>query len=126
MAFKFKEGTLSITEYLEKLFEIANTAKALHLAQLDRKLSTHLVLGELYDALSAKADDFIETYFGIYGTQLLSLTSVKVTDPIEYLQDSYHWLQRNRNLFTESMLQNKIDEIQALVAHSLYKLKFVL
>ena len=115
-----------MTPLFSKLFEIRDTLHLTHLYQEDFKLSTHLALGEAYDAILGLTDELVECYTGIYGRVEISIpASSKTSDPLKYLQSAYQSIEVMRKSVSETFLQNIIDEIQAALARTLYKLRFV-
>lgn len=113
-------------QLFNKLFEIRDTLHLTHLYQADRKLSTHLALGSAYESILDLVDQLVECYSGLYGQQDISIPSSTRTDnPMKYLMTSYQSIETMRKGISESFLQNIIDEIQAEIARTLYKLKFV-
>ena len=114
-------------DFFSKLFEAVSTAKTIHLYQKDKNGFTHLAMENLYEKLSDISDTFYESYSGLYGTTLFTFSSkLGDTNALTYVQSVYNYIDTNRNLFVESFLQNEIDEMQALLAHTMYKLKYVL
>jgi len=117
--------TNTASSFFSKLFEIRDTTHLIHLNQPDKTLATHLALGDLYEGLLGLTDELIETYQGLHGTVSIVTSQAKVQSPFQYVKDSYDWIDQNRGMFKESFLQNQIDEIQQLLAKTMYKLQFV-
>jgi len=112
--------------FLGKLFEISATAKAIHLQQKSKNGFVHSAMGDLYSQASDLADKIYETYAGLYGTCVISFGSKPSdTEPLAYVKSCYSYIDSNRSIFKESFIQNNIDEIQSLLAHTMYKLQYV-
>ena len=46
-----------------------------------------------------------------------------ITNPLQYFKNLYNTIQTERVSIKESFLQNQIDEMSQLIAHTLYRLK---
>ena len=119
-------STESKTDLPAYLFAVRDSAHFTHIYQKDNMLSTHLALGEYYEGLIGFIDEFTECYSGLYGKQKISIPAVSIMEnPVKDLMTVYETIESKRKAIKESFLQNIIDEIQALTARTLYKLKFV-
>lgn len=107
------------------LFKAQIDAKITHLEQKDKKLSTHEAMAKFYDEIGDFIDDFVETYKGIYPLSISTEGSYCIKDPLKYFQDLYTAIDIERKPIKETFLQNQIDEIQKLVAHTIYRLKYI-
>ena len=97
-----------------------------HILNKDNKLATHKALQKYYEDVDGLMDTLLESYMGIYNvTKITVREASNVTSPIPYLTSLYSEIEKNRKVIKESWLQNQIDEIQALTAHTLYRLKHV-
>jgi len=116
----------SKTDLPAYLFSVRDSAHFTHIYQKDNTLSTHLALGEYYEGLIGFIDEFTECYSGLYGKQKISIPAISIMEnPAKDLMTVYETIESKRKAIKESFLQNIIDEIQALTARTLYKLKFV-
>lgn len=116
----------SKTDLPAYLFAVRDSAHFTHIYQKDNMLSTHLALGDYYEGLIGLVDEFTECYSGLYGKQKISIPAVTVMEnPVKDLMAVYETIESKRKAIKESFLQNIIDEMQALTARTLYKLKFV-
>jgi len=116
------KGT-SPTSFFGKLFEIRDTLHLAHLEAASKSYAEHIALGDLYGSITDFADTIIESHFGLYGPQAITIPKTSSTAPIPYLQATYKWIDSNRSMFKETFIQNVIDEIQQNIAQTLYKLK---
>lgn len=90
--------------------------------------SEHKTLNEFYEEIEDLLDGLVESVAGIYGRpvgydvhDLVDWTSVE--DTIAYFKGVYTYIQTERGgLYSESWVQNEIDELAKLVASTLYKL----
>lgn len=94
------------------------------------KHSHHVILGDLYDSLDEKIDEFIECYLGLF-----QISSVEIeSNPIDAQMDlELHLkiMQRYNEFFTKcseiagdiSALQSLLDDMTNIVARACYLLK---
>jgi hypothetical protein len=113
-------------ELIAKLFHARTAAHMAHLQTLS--FAQHKALNEFYDGIVGLADAFAETYQGIFGLigpyPEMGLPSGK---PVDWISNMREWLKQNRQACCkgETPLENIHDEIQALCASTVYKLKFL-
>lgn len=88
----------------------------------------HKTLNGFYDDILEHLDGLVESVAGIYGRPV-GYTVVEPTDwtstddTIAYFQNLYKYVQSTRTeLYSESWIQNMIDEIAALIAQTIYQL----
>lgn len=88
----------------------------------------HKTLNGFYDDILEDLDGLVESVAGIYGRPV-GYTVVEPTDwtstddTIAYFQNLYKYVQSTRTeLYSESWIQNQIDEISALIAQTIYQL----
>ena len=88
----------------------------------------HKTLNGFYDDILEHLDGLVESVAGIYGRPV-GYTVVEPTDwtstddTIAYFQNLYKYVQSTRTeLYSESWIQNQIDEISALIAQTIYLL----
>ena len=113
-------------EFFGYLFCTRDALHLTHLAQPDKTLATHLALNDAYDGILDFIDDLVEKYQGIYGIVPIIIPETKAsTNPLDLVMEKYKWIQEYRGIFTESWIQNIIDQIADLLAKTLYKLRFV-
>ena len=83
--------------FFAKLFEISETAKAIHLQQKSKNGFVHSAMGDLYSQASGLADKIYETYCGLYGTCVISFGSKPSdTEPLGYVKSCYNYIDSNR------------------------------
>lgn len=90
--------------------------------------SEHKTLNGFYDGIEDLLDGLVESVAGIYGRpqgyeahDFVDWTSTD--DTIVYFKELYTYIQTERtSLYTESWVQNQIDEISAFVARTIYLL----
>jgi len=124
---EYKNKTTSI-KFFNKLFEARDFAHFAHLEAAKRSYAEHKALGDFYDAIFGLADDLYETYAGQYGLLTLERKlNISSSEPIEYFQLLGKELIELHAVFSEkdTHLHNILDEIVALVYHTLYKLKYL-
>lgn len=114
------------SEFFGYVFCTRDTAHLTHLYQPNKTLATHLALKDVYEDLTDLIDDLVEKYQGVHG--LISITipeSTSASDPLAMIKEKYNWIVEYRTIFSESWIQNIIDQIVDTLATALYKLKFV-
>jgi hypothetical protein len=90
--------------------------------------SEHKTLNEFYDEILGLLDGLVESTAGIYGRpkgyESFDYEDWTSTDrTIEYFRALYDYIQTERtSIYQESWIQNKVDEIAALVASTIYLL----
>lgn len=82
-----------------------------------------MALNSLYESVLDLADGIVESYQGIHGIVEFEIKSFKTNDAISYVSESYEWIQSNRGIFTESWIQNEIDNVCKELAQTKYKLE---
>ena len=90
--------------------------------------SEHKTLNGFYEDVEDLLDGLVESTAGIYGRPKgydvhdpVDWTSTE--DTIKYFQAVYQMIQTERtSLYSESWIQNQIDEIQQLVGRTIFKL----
>lgn len=111
-------------EFFGKLFAARDY---FHLAHLNISGSgayaAHVALNEAYDGILDLTDGMVESYQGLHGIIEIVIpgTSYSV-DAISYTDMLCKEIDNNRKMFIESFMQNEIDELQKLLATTLYKL----
>ena len=84
-------------------------------------------MGEYYDDVLDIIDRITETYTGLYG-KIEDYKSapyrnyVDKEDTITYFKTLYAYVQKNRSIFTDSFIENIIDELSELLAQTLFRL----
>lgn len=107
------------------LLKARTDAHLTHLRQKDKTLALHNAMSMFYEAVGDLADTYIETSMGIDDSFVLEEVeeSYVITNPIQYFKDLYNTIQAERASIKESFIQNQIDEMCQLIAHTLYRLK---
>lgn len=107
------------------LFKARTDVHLTHLLQKDKTLATHNAMSIFYESVLDLIDTYIETSMGIDDN--FKLTEVEesyvIDNPLVYFKTLYNTIQKEREIVKESFLQNQIDEIQQLIAHTLYRIK---
>jgi hypothetical protein len=90
--------------------------------------SEHKTLNGFYDRITGQLDGLVESTAGIYGRPMgyeahdfVNWTSTD--DTITYFRNLYTYVETERKgLYSESWIQNQIDEIAAQIAQTIYLL----
>lgn len=93
-------------------------------------LAEHMALGEFYEKIGDLTDGLVESYQGKYDIikkyESLELEDYKnVEQLISYFKALDSEIEKDRKSIKESYIQNQIDEVQALIYSTLYKLRFL-
>lgn len=109
------------------LHEVTN-AHLLHWAT--NSFSEHSALGEFYNSLNDKTDDFVEAYMGKYGQLKIEgypeVYSLPKSDCVAHLQELSDNVKSIRAKLPQDLeLQNLIDEIADLIDSTIYKIRFL-
>lgn len=116
-----KFATITPKIVLGQLFKSRNVMTLVHLRT--HSLAIHKTSEEYYESLSKILDKLAEVHFGAIGKKEIDdIPHAKYVDPEMHLKDISHYLQTNRGVFLTSAEQSIIDELLALMFHSLYKL----
>jgi hypothetical protein len=113
-------------EFFATLLHAATSAHLLHLQS--RSYSQHQALGDLYSDLPGLVDAVVESYQGKYGIvgSYPSGYAVPTGEAIGFVSALSDYVIANRAAVApDSEIQNAIDEIQALINSTIYKLRFL-
>ena len=96
-----------------------------HLLQKDKTFATHNAMSIFYEGVLDLVDTYVETSMGIDDTFKLTEVeeSMAIANPLAYFKNLYNTIQTERVVIKESFLQNQIDTMQELIAHTLYRIK---
>jgi len=115
-----RPGSSAYGEFFGKLFHSRNVAHLVHLNETS--FAAHKALNEYYDGLLDVIDELIETSFGSIGRQAIVIPEAKVENINSHLSSLRTYIESNRSIFKGSHLQNIIDELVALIDHTVYLL----
>ena len=107
------------------LLKARTDAHLTHLRQKDKTFATHNAMSIFYEGVLDLVDTYIETSMGIDDSFCLEEVeeSEVITNPLQYFKTLYNTIQIERASIKESFLQNQIDEMIQLIAHTLYRIK---
>ena len=107
------------------LLKARTDAHLTHLRQKDKTLALHNAMSMFYDSVGDLVDTYIETSMGIDDSFTLEEVdeSEVIDNPLTYFKGLYNTIQVERANIKETFLQNQIDEMSQLIAHTLYRLK---
>jgi hypothetical protein len=111
--------------FISMLFKAKEDAHITHIEQRSRALAPHEALSIFYSGLDEKLDTFAETVMGVHGQLTLSFSASAMSNPLSYMQNLYVQVTKERDMYEEGWIQNQLDEILQLIAHTIYRLKFV-
>ena len=120
------ESTKNIRRIIPALLLKARTdAHLTHLRQKDKTLALHNAMSMFYDSVEDLIDTYIETSMGIDDSFTLEKVdeSEVIDNPLTYFKGLYDTIQVERANIKETFLQNQIDEMCQLIAHTMYRLK---
>jgi len=111
--------------FISMLFKAKEDAHITHIEQRSRALAPHEALSIFYTGLDEKLDTLAETVMGIHGQLTLSFSASAISNPLSYMENLYTQVTKERDGYPEGWIQNQLDEILQLIAHTIYRLKFV-
>lgn len=111
----------------EFVLTMMNARTAAHIAHLQTtSYAAHVALNEFYDGIIPLVDSFAKAYQGCYGLIKFTGSNFKLEkDPVVMLSGLKDFIKQARKECDETALQNILDEMTALVASTIYKLKFL-
>lgn len=115
-----------IGKLVMELFHARTTAHVLHLKS--RSYAQHVALQGFYDGVIPLADALAEAYQGEYGLiETYPPKYAPYSDPILLMDDLRECVDECSKEFDadDSHLRNICDEIRALIASTVYKLRFL-
>ena len=107
------------------LFKARTDAHLTHLRQKDKTFATHNAMSIFYDEVLDLIDTYVETSMGIDDSFTLEEVeeSEVIANPLAYFKALYNAISVAREVVKESFIQNQIDTMQELIAHTLYRIK---
>jgi hypothetical protein len=123
-----KEGKKGCEEMISKLFHSRTQAHVLHLQT--NSYAEHKALQKYYNTIVDLIDDITESYQGkhgiIEGYKSYDIVNYQNNSQVvKYFQDLEKEVQKLREFFKESYLQNEIDNVEKLINSTIYKLKYL-
>jgi hypothetical protein len=125
MKVKSMMGGKDCSAFISMLFKAKEDAHISHIEQRSKSDAIHNALGEFYTTLDELIDTLAEAVMGVHGPLTLSFSATAIADPLSYMQSLYTQVLKERDMYVEGWIQNEIDEIAKLIAHTMYKLKYV-
>jgi len=117
---------MATAEMIARLFHARTAAHMAHLQT--RSFAEHKALNDFYDGIVGLADEFAETYQGMFGL-IMSYPECEMPpgQAINWIETLRLWLKKYRSecCRDEPALENIHDSIVALCASTLYKLRFL-
>lgn len=112
-------------ELVMRCFHARTNAHVLHLQT--KSYAEHVALQGFYDGIIPLIDGLAESYQGEYGFIPFKPTPYTPADNgVRLLESLYGWIDENRDeISDDTYIQNQIDEVQALIRSTIYKLKFL-
>jgi hypothetical protein len=123
---KLKLNTMKPADFFGKLFQLRNEIHLNHLRVTGPgSFAAHSALNEFYSDVLDLIDGLVESYQGKYGIVDITIPSSKSGDSIKCLEELAKLTDGGAaySMFSETWIQNQIDEISTLVYQTLYKLK---
>jgi hypothetical protein len=118
-----------IGQFISTLFASRTQAHVFHL-QTD-SFAEHAALNTYYDEIVGITDGIVESYQGKYGI-IRGYGNVALQEfqncegVIAYFEMLYTYVEKSRQMIAQdSYIQNQVDEVVALIASTLYKLRFL-
>ena len=117
---------MAAAELVCRLFQARTAAHMAHLQT--RSFAEHKALDTFYNDIIEVADDFAETYQGMFGIienyPMCPLPTGKAADWIDALRQ---WCEKNRDACCQgkTTLENILDGVMGLCSSTVYKLRFL-
>ena len=110
------------------MFHSRTQAHVLHIQT--KSYAEHKALEGYYDTIVDLIDDITESYQGkhgiIEGYKSYDIVNYQNNSQVvKYFQDLEKEVQKLREFFKESYLQNEIDNVEKLINSTIYKLKYL-
>lgn len=123
---KIKLNTMKPGDFFGKLFQLRDEIHLNHLKITGPgSFAAHSALNGFYSDVLDLIDGLVESYQGKYGIVDITIPSSKSGDSIKCLEELVKLTDGGSayNMFSETFIQNQIDEISTLTYSTLYKLK---
>jgi hypothetical protein len=115
----------SCSKFISLLFKAKEDAHITHIEQKIKSSAIHEAMGIFYDTLDGLLDTFAETVMAIHGQLTLNFQSSGISNPLQYMESLYSQVEKAKSMYTEGWILNQIDEMSQLIAHTIYRLKYV-
>jgi hypothetical protein len=123
---KLKLNTMKPGDFFGKLFQLRDEIHLNHLKITGPgSFAAHSALNGFYSDVLDLIDSLVESYQGKYGIIEIVISNTKSGDSIKCLEELVKLTDGGSaySMFTETWIQNQIDEISTLTYSTLYKLK---
>lgn len=123
---KIKLNTMKPGDFFGKLFQLRDEIHLNHLKVTGPgSFAAHSALNGFYTDVLDLIDGLVESYQGKYGIIEITIPSAKSGDSIKCLEELVKLTDGGSaySMFTETWIQNQIDEISTLGYQTLYRLK---
>lgn len=110
-----------VDQLIQRAFKLRNATHLAHWrATGEGSYARHQALGEFYDGLLDKLDEYVESHQGAFG-----LVSGANDDTVEAIRQEMLWLTEHRGQIARGVpaLENLLDELVGLHLRALYKLE---
>lgn len=115
----------SCSRFVSLLFKAKEDAHITHIEQRVKSSAIHEAMGTFYDTLDGLLDTFAETVMAVHGQLTISFSASVMQNPLQYMESLYSKIEEAKSMYTETWILNQIDEMHQLVAHTMYRLKYV-
>ena len=90
-----------------------------------RSFARHKALEGLYEAIGDLADGVCESVQGKYGLMVLDGSYAAPKDELQMVLELAQWMETNEPKFTDSWVQNQIQEIEKLLWQTVYRIRYL-
>jgi len=115
-----------IADFISRVFALRDASHLAHWAT--SSYAEHVALGDFYDGLLDSLDGIVEVYQGCFGKVGEVKPKAFARDNIlNQIVEQANWIAENRDEIAKGneVLENKLDELGALYASTVYKLRFL-
>ena len=117
--------TDKIGDFFGNLFAFNSSLKLYHWHISGKgSYAQHIALDQALENVLENIDRFVETSLAMLGDVEITIPETKMpNDIVKHCEGFYHYLQDNRDLFTEDFSQAIFDDYQETIQQLLYRLK---
>lgn len=117
--------TNEIGEFFGKLYSFSNSLKLYHWhVSGPGSYAQHMALDQAIGDLSEPLDKVVETSYALYGDIKIVIPETKVpVDIVKHVSDFYDYIEKERVLFDNCVVNVILDEWQIAIQQLLYRLK---
>ena len=118
---------MTIQQIIGEVRKTIGTAQLVHwnVSKKPGSYATHIALGDFYDGLADKLDEYVESYQGQFGIiNGITIPSASVEIGWTWIKSFAEMLEKEKAICcVNSHLSNIVDEMKSMTYRTLYKLE---